>query len=228
MSAGAAPLSAVEAVVFDLDGVLVDSEEMWDEVRRGLAAKAGRPWPAEATRAMQGMSTPEWSNYLAATVGIPVPAPELAETVINTMAARYTTNLPLLPGAREAVERIAARWPLGLASSSPRRIIDAVLAAAGIAHRFHSTVSTEEVAAGKPSPLVYLTAVQRLGVSPARTVAIEDSTNGLRSAAAGGLVVLAVPNPAFPPAPDALDLATATVDRLSAITPELIASLIGQ
>ena len=228
MSVSAATGSAVDAVVFDLDGVLIDSEQLWDEVRRGLAARAGRPWPPQATRAMQGMSTPEWSGYLAQAVGIPGPAPELAKTVINAMAQRYLTDLPLLPGAREAVERLATRWPLGLASSSPRQLIDLVLASAGLTDHFQVTISTEEVAAGKPSPLVYLTAVARLGVDPARTVAIEDSTNGLRSAAAAGLRVVAVPHPAFPPAPDALDLAAVTVKALTDVTLDLIASLANQ
>jgi HAD superfamily hydrolase (TIGR01509 family) len=218
--------AGVEAVIFDLDGVLIDSEQMWDEVRRDLAARAGREWPPGATRALQGMNTPEWSNYLAMTIGIPGAAAELAKAVIDAMAARYAVELPLLPGAREAVERLAAHWPLGLASSSPRQLIDAVLATAGISEHFVVTVSTEEVAAGKPSPLVYLSAAQRLGANPRRTVAIEDSTNGLRSAVAAGLVVLAVPNAAFPPAPEVLDLASATVDRLSAVTPELLMSLV--
>src|SRR2546423_3569659 len=158
----------VQAVVFDLDGVLIDSEQLWDVVRRGLADEAGRPWPAEATRAMQGMSTAEWSAYLTDAVGIPGEPQEVAVTVIDRMAACYDVRLPLLPGAVKVVERLARRWPLGLASSSPRRLIDTVLAAAGLAQRFQVSVSTEEVAAGKPSPAVYQTVVQRLGVDPAR------------------------------------------------------------
>jgi len=216
----------VDAVVFDLDGVLLDSEQLWDEVRRGLAAQAGRSWPTDATRAMQGMSTPEWSDYLAVVVGIPGRAQELAKTVINAMADRYLTQLPLLPGAREAVERLAEHWPLGLASSSPRQLIDSVLRSAKLTDHFQVTVSTEEVAAGKPSPLVYLAAVKSLGVDPARAVAIEDSTNGLRSASAAGLIVCALPHPAFPPAADALDLAAVTVKSLADVTPDLIAALV--
>jgi HAD superfamily hydrolase (TIGR01509 family) len=215
----------VQAVVFDLDGVLLDSEQLWDAVRRGVAGDAGRPWSAEATRAMQGMSTAEWSAYLTDVVGIPGEPQELATTVIDRLAARYDVRLPLLPGAVEVVERLARRWPLGLASSSPRRLIDAVLAAAGLAQWFRVSVSTEEVAAGKPSPTVYQTVVQRLAVDPSRTVAIEDSSNGLRSAAAAGLGVLAVPHPAFPPSAEALALADVVVDSLDDITPELVASI---
>jgi HAD superfamily hydrolase (TIGR01509 family) len=226
MNAAAAPRGRVQAVVFDLDGVLVDSEQLWDDVRRGLAADAGRPWPPGATRAMQGMSTAEWSRYLVETVGVPGPAEDVAGTVVGRMAARYARDLPLLPGAVEAVGRLAGRWPLGLASSSPRQLIDAVLAAAGLSAWFRVTVSTEEVEAGKPSPAVYRRVVARLPAAAGRTVAIEDSSNGLRSAAGAGLVVVAVPHPAFPPAPDALALAAARVDRLADLTPELIESVV--
>jgi HAD superfamily hydrolase (TIGR01509 family) len=215
----------VHAVVFDLDGVLVDSEQLWDAVRRGVAAEAARPWPAQATRAMQGMSTAEWSAYLTDVVGIAAVPEEVAATVLDRMAAHYDARLPLLPGAVEVVERLGRHWPLGLASSSPRRLIDTVLEAAGLAQRFQVSVSTEEVGAGKPSPVVYHTVVQRLGVNPGQAVAIEDSSNGLRSAATAGLGVLAVPHAAFPPSEDALALADVVVDSLEEITVELVASM---
>jgi len=212
------------AVVFDLDGVLIDSEGLWDAARQELAAAAGRPWPAEASTAMLGMSTPEWSAYMTDVVGAPGPPERVAGEVIDRVAAAYRTRLPLLPGAVEAVSRLGECFPLGLASSSPRRLIDAVLDAAGIARRFRVTVSTEEVAAGKPSPLVYQEAVRRLGVAADRAAAVEDSTNGLRSAAAAGLTVVAVPNADFPPATEALALAAVVVGSLDEITPELLRS----
>jgi HAD superfamily hydrolase (TIGR01509 family) len=215
----------VRAVVFDLDGVLVDSEELWDVVRRGVAAEAGRPWSPGATRAMQGMSTAEWSAYMAGPVGVPVAPEEVAATVIDRMAAQYDTRLPLLPGAVEVVERLGRRWPLGLASSSPRRLIDTVLESAGLARWFQVSVSTEQVGAGKPSPAVYQTVVQQLGVDSSRAIAIEDSSNGLRSAATAGLGVLAVPNATFPPSEDALALADVVVDSLDQITVDLVASM---
>ncbi len=214
------PVTALQAVIFDLDGVLVDSEGRWDEVRRGLARAADRPWPADATTAMQGMSTPEWSRYLGDVVGVPGPATTIATTVIDGMVAGYERQLPLIPGVVAAVERFAARWPLGLASSSPRRLIDVVLAAAGLAGRFTVTVSTEEVEAGKPSPAVYVAAAAGLGVQPRDALAVEDSSNGLRSAAAAGCVVIAIPHAAFPPAADALALAAARIDRLDELTVE--------
>jgi HAD superfamily hydrolase (TIGR01509 family) len=217
--------AGVQAVVFDLDGVLVDSEELWDEVRRGLATDAGVRWPAGATRAMQGMSTAEWSAYLTGAVGVPGRPEEVAAAVIDRMAERYRDHLPLLPGGTEVVRRLGTRWPLGLASSSPRRLIDAVLEAADLTRWFRVSVSTEEVEAGKPSPVVYREAVRRLGVPAGQAVAFEDSSNGLRSAAGAGLRVIAVPNPAFPPADDALRLATAVVGSLDEITEQLVESV---
>lgn len=212
----------VEAVIFDLDGVVVDSEQLWDEVRRGLAAEAGRPWPEEATRAMLGMSTQEWSTYLTDVVGIPGSPEQVATTVIDRLAERYRAHLPLLPGAVDAVRRLADRWPLAVASSSPPRLIATVLETAGVADRFQLTISTEEVEAGKPSPAVYLEATRRLGVEPARSVAVEDSSNGLRAAARAGLGVIAVPNAAFPPAEDALALASVVIESLDELTEEVV------
>jgi HAD superfamily hydrolase (TIGR01509 family) len=216
----------MRAVVFDLDGVLINSEPIWDEVRRGIAEQAGLSWPDEATRAMQGMSTAEWSAYLTDVVGVPAEPEVIAEQVISGVESRYATDLPLIAGAREAVQRLAPQLRLGLASSSPRRLIDTVLDASEMAPYFESTVSTEEVEAGKPSPAVYLEAVRRLGLAAAQTAAVEDSSNGLRSAHAAGLTVVALPHDAFPPAPDALALATVRVEKLADLTPELFANLV--
>jgi HAD superfamily hydrolase (TIGR01509 family) len=214
--------TSVNAVVFDLDGILVDSETIWDELRREVAAEAGRPWPDDATRAMQGMSTPEWSRYLHDVVGIPESPEDIARTVIDRISARYREHLPLIDGAVEAVSRLADRWPLGLASSSPRALISTVLDVSGLAPAFQVAVSTEEVAAGKPAPDVYLTVAARLGVRPDRAVAVEDSSNGLRSADAAGLAVIAIPNAAFPPSPDALALASVELTDLHELTPEVV------
>ncbi|WP_043497052.1 HAD family hydrolase [Georgenia sp. SUBG003] len=220
--------SAVSAVVFDMDGVLTDTETIWDEVRQALAAQEDVPWPEQATHAMMGMSTPEWSQYMATTVGVGGDAAAVAERTIDEMAARYHQHLPTLPGAVAAVERLSQRWPLGLASSSPRRLIDAVLAELGLAERFAATVSTEEVAAGKPSPDGYVRACELLGVDPSRAVAIEDSSNGIRSAAAAGMKVIAVPHDAFPPAADALALTAAVVRSLDEVTTELVERLVAR
>ncbi|MGW6276906.1 HAD family hydrolase [Kribbella sp. NPDC055071] len=219
-------MHTVDAVVFDLDGVLVDSEPLWDEVRRRVVAEAGREWPADATEALQGMSTPEWAAYLTDEVGVPGRAEDAAAMVIDRMIDRYRERLPLLPGAVEAVKRLATHWPLGLASSSPRRLIDAVLESAHLTDDFRVTVSTEEVEAGKPSPAVYNEAVRRLRATPSAVIAIEDSSNGLRAASAAGVRVIAVPNPTYPPQPDALALADTVVRSLDDLTPTLITSLV--
>ncbi len=213
----------IDAIVFDLDGVIVDSEERWDAARRAVVAAAGRSWTDEATRAMQGMSAPEWEAYLHDELGVPAPPDEIGREVVAAMERGYRADLPLLPGAVEAVQRLAGRWRLGVASSANRVLIELVLELAGLADRFAAIVSSEEVARGKPAPDVYREAARRLDVDPARCVAIEDSSNGIRSAAAAGMAVVAVPNRAFPPAPDALALASTVVANLAAVTPELVA-----
>ncbi|CAA9515763.1 MAG: Putative cFMN hydrolase [uncultured Solirubrobacteraceae bacterium] len=201
-------MTAIAAVVFDMDGVLVDSEERWDRARRELVAETGGTWRDDATHAMMGMSSPEWSAYVRDELGVPLSAPEINTRVVEHLLAGYEEGLPLIPGAVEAVRRVAALGrPLGLASSSNREVIDLVLERAGLADLFSATVSSEEVARGKPSPDVYLEALRRLGVAPEAATAVEDSSNGLRAAAAAGMRVVAIPHPAFPPAADALALA---------------------
>ena len=215
----------IEAVIFDLDGVLIDSEPVWEEVRRDFVAAHGGHWAPDAQRRLMGMSTPEWARYLSADLGAGLPRDEVAVQVIREMADRYARHLPLMPGAVEAVRRMAGRWPLGLASSSPLVLIETVLKAAGIQSLFVAAVSTEEVPHGKPAPDVYLTVADRLRVWPARGAAVEDSGNGLRSAGAAGLQVVAVPHPRYPPEPDALAVARVVLPDLSELTRNLVARL---
>jgi HAD superfamily hydrolase (TIGR01509 family) len=214
-----------EAVFFDQDGVLVDSEGAWDAARRAIVAENRGRWKDGATRAMMGMSAPEWSRYVRDELGVELEPEAISDRVVARLLAGYERSLPLLPGAVEAVRRIAARWPVGLASSANREVIDAVLDGAGITERFAATVSSEEVERGKPAPDVYLEAARRIGVDPTACAAVEDSSNGLRAAHAAGMAVIATPNHAFPPAPDALALARVVVDGIKDVTPELVASL---
>ena len=207
----------VAAVVFDLDGVLIDSEERWDAARRAVVAEHGGAWKPDATRSMMGMSAPEWSRYLRDELGVGLGPDQIVSEVLERLAAEYERELPLLPGAVDAVRRLAGRWPLGLASSANKEIIELVLDRAGLADAFAAYVSSEEVARGKPAPDVYLEAARRLGVDARSCVAVEDSSNGLRSAAAAGMAVIAVPNHAFPPDPEALALATITVGGVGEI-----------
>jgi HAD superfamily hydrolase (TIGR01509 family) len=206
------------AVVFDLDGVLIDSEPVWEHVRRGFVRERGGRWRDDAQTRLLGMSTAEWASYLSADLGVDLPADEVADVVIDRMAARYADGLPLIPGADDALRRLSARWPLALASSSPRRLIDSVLASAGWGELFEATVSTDEVGRGKPAPDVYSEAARRLGRMASACAAVEDSSNGMRSAAAAGMRVIAIPRPQYAPAPDALKLAALVLTRLADLT----------
>jgi len=212
----------IDAVVFDLDGVILDSEHVWDEAREQLARERGSQWHANAQRDMMGMSSPEWSRYMHDVIGLPEPPEEISAEVVERLTAIYHERLPLVPGAAQAVERLAERWPLAIASSSNRPLIDLVLEVAGLAARFRATVSSEEVPRGKPAPDVYLEAARRLGVAPERCAAIEDSTNGLRAAAGAGMRVVAVPNPSYPPDPDALAQADSVVESVRDLTPVVV------
>jgi HAD superfamily hydrolase (TIGR01509 family) len=211
-----------EAVIFDLDGVLLDSEQRWNEAKEALVAEAGGTWRDEAARAMMGMSSPEWVAYLRDELGVPWEADRVNREVVRRMRESYAEGLPLLPGALDCVRALAERWPLGLASSSNRELIDLFLDVAGVRDLFRATVSSEEVARGKPAPDVYLAAAEGVGADPGRCVAIEDSENGMRAAHAAGMTIVAVPNPHYPPDDEALTLAAAAVDVPGEITPALV------
>ncbi|HET6710867.1 HAD family phosphatase [Amycolatopsis sp.] len=203
----------MDAVIFDLDGVLVDSERIWDEVRRAVVAEHGGTWRAEATRAQQGMSTPEWARYLVEELGARTTPAEIATLVVKRMAARYAAEPPLIPGAVDVVRQVSARWPVAIASSSPVILIKGFLDVTGLP--VGAAVSSEQVGAGKPAPDVYLRAAELLGVAPRDCAAVEDTTNGLRSALAAKMAVYAVPNPHFPPDPEVLEQATAVVEKIT-------------
>ena len=209
-------------MIFDLDGVLADSEHLWNEAKEALTRETGGTWKTEAPVAMLGMSSPEWSQYLHSELNIPLAAEEIDRRIVARMTELYHERRPVLPGAPEAVRAIAARWPVGLALSSNREIIDLFLDVSGLADSFTTTVSSEEVARGKPSPDVYLEAARRIGVAASACVAVEDSSNGMRSANAAGMSVIAIPNRDYPPSDDALALAAIRVDDISLVTPELI------
>ena len=212
----------IEAVVFDMDGVIVDSEQVWDEVREQLAKERGGRWHEGAQAAMMGMSSPEWSAYMHDEIGLREPPDEINDEVVRRMLGRYGDELPLIDGSIDAVRRLAADFRLAVASSSNRPLIQTVLREAGIADQFEVIVSSEEVAAGKPAPDVYVEAARRLRVEPTRAAAIEDSSNGIRSAHAAGMRVIALPNEHYPPAADALALAHAVVASPAELTSELV------
>jgi HAD superfamily hydrolase (TIGR01509 family) len=215
----------IAAVVFDLDGVLLDSEAAWDSARRELVRERGGTWTESATREMMGMSSREWSRYLVRELGVDLEPDSISDEVVERLLAAYREGLPLLPGGAEAVERLAARWPLAVASSSNREVIDLVLEESGLGDHFDVSVSSEEVARGKPAPDVYVEAARRLGAKPAACVAIEDSENGIRSARVAGMKVIAVPNPEFPPAREAVALADHVAASLAELTPDRVERL---
>lgn len=215
----------IHAVVFDLDGVLIDSEQLWDQARREVVAQQGGHWRDGATGAMQGMSSPEWSAYMRDNLCLTIPESQIVNLVVDNLLQRYRQHLPLLPGAIPAVERVGKRWPLGLASSANRVIIDAVLGIAGLTRWFSATVSSEEVERGKPWPDVYLEATRRLGELPDRCAAIEDSTNGIRSAAAAGLHVVVIPNRQYPPSAELLSRADMVLPNLDELAVEKLEGL---
>jgi beta-phosphoglucomutase-like phosphatase (HAD superfamily) len=212
----------IQAVVFDMDGVLLHSEEVWDAVRAQFVRERGGRYDTEIQRAMMGMSSPEWSRYLHEHAGVSDEPDAINVEVVRRMLASYRDHLPLIPGAPDAVRRMAAVFPLGLASSSNRELIDVVLEVAGLAPCFAATVSSEEVAHGKPAPDVYLEAARRLGVDPVRCCGIEDSHGGIRSAKEAGMRVVAIPNPTYPPDEEALALADVVVRSLDELTVDVV------
>ncbi len=219
-------VAPIRAVILDLDGVLMDSEQRWNGAKEALVRETGGGWRDDAPAVMMGMSSTEWAAYLRDALGVSMDVQAISREVVQRMENGYRQSLPLLRGADEAVRALAGRWPLGLASSSNREIIDLVLELAGFGDAFGVTVSSEEVERGKPAPDVYLEAARRLGAAPARCVAIEDSSNGLRSADAAGMTVIAVPNPHYPPDDDALELAAASVPAVGHLTPRLVAAAV--
>ncbi len=216
------PGSDIEAVVFDLDGGIVDSEHVWDAAREALARERGGRWHEGAQQDMMGMSSVEWSRYMHDVIGLKDPPEEISAEVARRLEATYREELPLIDGATEAVARLAERWPLAVASSSNRPIIDLVLELSGLDRFFRATVSSEEVSRGKPAPDVYLEAARRLGADPERSAAVEDSRSGILSARAAGMRVVAIPNMRFPPGEEALAAADVVIPSIGELTPDVV------
>jgi HAD superfamily hydrolase (TIGR01509 family) len=210
----------IAAVIFDLDGVLIDSEGVWTAARRQVALNHGGHWPEDAQSVMSGMSSTEWSAYMHDALGVALSPEKISGAVVSRLEQLYREHLPLTPGATETVRSLGALWPLGLASSANRPIIELVLELAGLAEHFAVTVSSEEVAHGKPAPDVYLEAARRIGVAAAECIAVEDSGNGIRSAAAAGMTVVAVPNRELQPSADEIGLANDVLESLPELTPD--------
>ncbi|HEY2949521.1 MAG TPA: HAD family phosphatase [Micromonosporaceae bacterium] len=214
-----------DAVVFDLDGVILDSEPVWEQVRRGYVAGHGGRWLPDTQRRLMGMNTAEWAGYLSHDLGVQRTPEQVAADVVEQMVERYTQRVPLIPGADRRVRDLAAVWRLGLASSSPPRLIEAALVATGLADAFAVHLSADQVARGKPAPDVYQAVASRLGLSTANCVAVEDSSNGVRAAAAAGMSVVALPHPRYPLDPDARDRTAVVLPDIAELTPQVVRSL---
>jgi HAD superfamily hydrolase (TIGR01509 family) len=210
----------VAGVIFDLDGVIVDSEIWWHDVRVEWAASIGRSWTEEDTRAVMGANSRGWARIMRERLGLsPDLEPEILDDVVRRMIARYANGAPVIPGAIEAVARVAHRYPVAIASSAHRAVIDAALHATGLASTIPVVVSSDEVDHGKPAPDVYLEAARRMGEAPARCLVVEDSLNGVRAAVGAGMTVVLVPNQSIPPAPGAAELADVVLPRLADLDP---------
>ncbi|MEK6277567.1 MAG: HAD family phosphatase [Actinomycetota bacterium] len=216
----------IEAVAFDLDGTLIESERRWEAARREVTESAGGTWRDDAQPSMMGLSTPEWIPYMQRELGVQLEAEEIRRQVLQRLEAIYREDVPLIVGAREAVLRIGARWPLAVASSSPRELIELVLGLAGLADAFEVVVSSAEVARGKPAPDVYLRACELLRSEAARTAAIEDSGAGVRSASSAGMPVVLIPGTEFPPDRSALAQADLVLDSIAALDVAAIEGLV--
>jgi HAD superfamily hydrolase (TIGR01509 family) len=220
---------ARQCVVFDMDGVVVDSEPLWARARRDLVRAAGGRWLPEAETAMMGISSDRWSAYMHERLGLGHLTPDgIRHEVIDRMIALYREQVPLLPGARSAVEATADRWPLAVASGSDRVLLDTVLASSGLGRCFTATVAGDEVTEGKPAPLIYQEACRRLAAAPHDCLAIEDSSAGIESALAAGMRVVAVPRPGFEPEPGVLARATAVLPDLTRLDAGLLAGLLAR
>ncbi len=212
-------------MVFDLDGVLIDSEPLWEQVRRQFVLENGGHWPEEAQDRLMGMNTAEWARYLSQDLGVNQPDHEVAASIIDRMADQYRRHLPLMPGALDAIDRLGARWPLGLASSSPRPLVDLFLNLSGRSDAFTVAVSADEVSRGKPAPDVYLHAAEGLAVAADLSVAVEDSTNGVRAAVAAGLHCAVVPRARYPVDAQVLGSASVVLGRLDQLTTQVVECL---
>lgn len=215
------PGREVSTVVFDLDGTLIESEQVWSVVKRELSLERGGRWSEAAETDMLGMSSPEWTRYMRDELGLAMEPSEISDAVAQLLAERYRAELPLIPGADEAVRALSGRFSLGLASSSNRGTIDLVIELAGWGNLFSATTSSEEVAAGKPAADVYLETVARLGSTVASSVAVEDAGVGIRSARAAGMQVVAIPNPVYPPDPDVLGEAEVVLESIRELSAAL-------
>lgn len=213
------------AIVYDMDGVIVDSESIWDQVRSGLTKEKGGAWRDDSSEHMMGMSRQEWSAYMANDLNVPMTPDEISDEVVKRILAEYQKHLPLLPGAKESAQELSELWPLGIASSANQELIDAVVQIGGMKDFFKVAYSSEHIGKGKPAPDVFLQACELLGADPKNSIAIEDSPNGIKAGLAAGMKVIAIPHADYRPDDEILELADVVIDSLKELTPEFIEAI---
>ena len=213
------------AVLFDLDGVLVDGMIWWREVRSQFAAAHGRHWSESDEAAMHGANTHEWSAEIRERLGLDMSEDDIEKAVVGGLLERYATKgAPAIGGAAETLRRLSGRYRLGVASSSPIPVIEAALAGLHVRELIDAVTSSDEAGAGKPEPDVFLLAARRLGVDPAECLVVEDSLNGILGARAAGMRVVLIPDASVPPAPGAREAATYFLRSLCDLDPDRLAT----
>lgn len=215
----------IKAVIFDMDGLLIDSEPCWDKARFNMAARAGVNWNKEDHKAVMGVSTHEWVSYMIERLSLKLPPKEVEETILDNMKQIYSRNIPFLPGATEAVSLSNSHYPTGLASGSPRSLIDTVINSPPFNNKFEVALSGDMFSKGKPSPDIYLEAARCLGIPPEHCVCLEDSGNGILAGKNAGMKVIAVPDPRFMPSEKKLKNADIVLDSLKNFSLKTLANL---
>ena len=216
-----------QAVVFDMDGVIVDSGEVWQRIISELFIDYGFSLSDLSRDAFAGGDNSwQWASYLRQTVGIPLGEQQIIDRVIASLLTTFEKNISLLQGARETIACLADCYPVALASSSPRPVIAFILERTGLLRHFTTWISSDDVSRGKPMPDVYLEACYQLNMRPECCVAVEDSRAGIRAAKAARMKVIAIPQPLLPLDQDTLDLADKTLDSISCLRSDTISDLL--
>ena len=215
----------IQAVIFDMDGVLVDSEHYWIQSRQEFAQAHGRTWTPEMQQQVMGRSTAAWARVMREQLELDLPAEAIMDGIVGRVIAHYERELPLMPGALEAVRLAASAYRIALASGSPTAIIERVLDLTGLDSVFEHVLYGDDFEHGKPAPDIYLETARRLGLLPAECVGIDDSGNGVRALKAAGMYAIAAPSPGFPLPADILALADAHLAALTDFSLDMVRAL---
>ena len=219
-------MSSIQAVVFDMDGILIDSEVLWRQVREEFAADNGMVWSAEDQASTMCCNTRMWSRIMVERLQLQerlgMDDAAIAKEIKGRLLRKYEAHRPEREGAVASVLRVAQKYKVALASGSPNELATHVMKMTGLDKVFLATMYGDDVTHGKPAPDIYLEVLKKLGVAPEHAVGIEDSGNGIRSLRAAGMGIVAAPGPEFPLTEEVLALADVRIEHMEAVTPELI------